>query len=60
MKGDRIMVKDYYSIEELAENLDICAESADGLFNGVIEFEADELYHLAVHKSITICQLLQE
>lgn len=53
------MIKDYVTMQELVEILDIEEVSAYELLDGVVDLEADELLILAHHTKVSVEQLLR-
>jgi len=52
------MLKNRFTAKEVAEILDIYEVSAQELLDGIIEWEADELFKLANVAGLTVEQLL--
>lgn len=53
------MLKDYITVEELAEVLEIDKISAVEVLDGIIQLEADELLTLAEHIGVMVDNLLK-
>ena len=53
------MLKDYLSVNDIADILNVSECSAKEMLNGIIELEEYEVYLLSKEKSVTIDQLLK-
>ena len=53
------MIKDYFTAGDVAEILNIDEISAEEMLDGVIEFEAEEVYLLAQAAGISIEEILK-
>ena len=53
------MVKDYFTVKEVAEIFNIYEVSAEELLNGIIEFEPEELFVLAKAAGVSVEQLVR-
>lgn len=53
------MIKDHFTVNEIAEILEIYESSAAELLAGSIEFEPDELLELARYKGLRMDELIK-